>query len=228
MADDEADDIENDTAEEGSDEDEPVEDSTGDEEAHDSEQETADDGTESETETDDVDESESDDAEGDESEVEEVETAMEEGEEGEAEDEDEVTYDEPVVKSEGTFYGTGRRKESVARVWIEAGNGNITVNETDASSYFNNRVKWINSVNSPLECVEFEDDIDVWATAEGGGLTGQSEALQLGIARALVDMDPNARGKLKPEGHLTRDDRQVERKKINQPGARAKNQVSKR
>jgi small subunit ribosomal protein S9 len=159
----------------------------------------------------------------DDSQIEEVETSMSEGEE----DEDE-TRQRPVVKSDDTYYGTGRRKEAVARVWIEEGNGTITINDTPVDQFFNNRQKWINATKAPLESVGFSEDIDVWATTEGGGLTGQADAVKLGVARALVNMDQNAKSWLRPDGHLTRDDREVERKKINQPGARAKQQVSKR
>lgn len=157
-------------------------------------------------------------------ELEEIETAMA----GEGEEDEEEPPSQPTVESEGRFYGTGRRKEAVARVWVEAGSGNITVNGNDLGTYFSNRAKWTEAVRGPLECLDMEDAIDVWATAEGGGLTGQADAIELGLARALVDMDENARHWLRPEGHLTRDDREVERKKINQPGARAKSQVSKR
>lgn len=158
-------------------------------------------------------------------EIEEVETSMEEGE---APEEEEETQTKPVVKDDQQYYGTGRRKESVARVWIEAGNGTITVNDQSADQYFQNRRKWTEAVKAPLRTFDFEEDIDVWATAEGGGLTGQADAVKLGLARALVEMDENARSWLRSDGHLTRDDREVERKKINQPGARAKQQVSKR
>lgn len=158
-----------------------------------------------------------------EEEIEEVETSMSEGEP----EEDEDVREKPVV-SEGEYYGTGRRKESVARVWIEPGSGDLTVNDQDVSDYFSNRRKWTKAVEAPLDCLDFEEDIDVRATTSGGGLTGQADSLKLGIARALVEMDENAKTWLRSEGHLTRDDRQVERKKINQPGARAKQQVSKR
>jgi len=156
--------------------------------------------------------------------LEEVETSMAEGEP--EEDEDEQV--QPVVNSDDEYYGTGRRKEAVARVWIEAGSGDLTVNGQDASDYFNNRRKWTRAVEAPLNCLGFEEDVDVRASTKGGGLTGQADAIKLGVARALVEMDENARSPLRSEGHLTRDDRQVERKKINQPGARAKQQVSKR
>lgn len=147
-------------------------------------------------------------------------------------DEDEEEEDEspqrPVLKHDGRFYGTGRRKQSIARVWVKAGDGDITVNDREVSQYFNHRRTWQKAIRKPLEELGFADDVDVWATLEGGGLTGQAEALQLGIARAFVDMDENARHFLRQADLLTRDDRAVERKKINQPGARAKQQVSKR
>lgn len=156
--------------------------------------------------------------------LEEIETAMA----GEGEEDEEEPPSQPTVSTDGRFYGTGRRKEAVARVWIEAGSGEVTVNGNDLSAYFSSRAKWTEAVRGPLECLGMEDSVDVWATAEGGGLTGQADAIELGLARALVEMDENARHWLRPEGHLTRDDREVERKKINQPGARAKSQVSKR
>lgn len=157
-------------------------------------------------------------------ELEEVETSMSEG----TPDEDEDAQEKPIVKSDGRYYGTGRRKEAVARVWIEEGNGNITVNDSALDDYFNNRRKWTKAAQEPLECLGFEEDINIIAYTKGGGLTGQADAIKLGVARALCEMDDNARSWLRSDGHLTRDDRQVERKKINQPGARAKQQVSKR
>ncbi len=163
-------------------------------------------------------------------EMEDLEASLREGgaDVEEAEEEEDEGPVKPVLKHEGRFYGTGRRKESVARVWIEAGDGTVTVNGRDGEAYFQNRSLWLQEINQPLECVDFDGDVDVWTTLEGGGLTGQAGALQLGLARALVEMDENARPWLKEEGLLTRDDRMVERKKINQPGARAKQQVSKR
>jgi small subunit ribosomal protein S9 len=156
-------------------------------------------------------------------EVAELEAAM-----GEEEAEEEKGPEKPIVKHEGRFYGTGRRKQAVARVWVEAGEGNITVNDKPLEDYFMNRAIWLNDATEPLECVDMEEKIDVVATLEGGGKTGQAGALKLGIARALVEMDHNARHWLHADGLMTRDDRAVERKKINQPGARAKAQVSKR
>lgn len=146
----------------------------------------------------------------------------------EEEAEEEKGPEKPIVKHEGRFYGTGRRKQAVARVWVEAGKGNITVNDKPIEDYFMNRAIWLNDAREPLECVDMGEKIDVVATLEGGGKTGQAGALKLGIARALVEMDHNARHWLHADGLMTRDDRAVERKKINQPGARAKAQVSKR
>ncbi len=141
---------------------------------------------------------------------------------------EEETVPDPVVKHEGKFYGTGRRKNSVARVWITAGTGKFEVDGSSLEDYFDGRRRWVSEPLKPLEELEFEDKIDVTANAKGGGKTGQAEAIKLGVARALVDMDENARKPLHAEGHLTRDERNVERKKVNQPGARAKAQVSKR
>ncbi len=144
------------------------------------------------------------------------------------EPEEEPGPEKPVVKHEGRYYGTGRRKEAVARVWVTAGEGKIIINDKPAEEYFMNRHSWLQPVKAPLECVNFEEKINVWATVDGGGKTGQADAIKLGVARALVDMDENARHWLHSAGHMTRDDRATERKKINQPGARAKSQVSKR
>ncbi len=141
---------------------------------------------------------------------------------------EEETVPDPVVKHEGKFYGTGRRKNSVARVWITAGTGKFVVDGIQLEDYFDGRQRWVQEPLKPLKELEFEDKIDVTANAKGGGKTGQAEAIKLGVARALVDMDENARKPLHDEGHLTRDERNVERKKVNQPGARAKAQVSKR
>ncbi len=135
---------------------------------------------------------------------------------------------EPEIETEGKFYGTGRRKQSVARVWVTAGTGKFSVDGNDLDFYFDHRTRWTKEAKKPLACLDFEDKIDVEANLEGGGKTGQAEALKMGLARALVDMDPNARPPLHSDGLLTRDDRQAERKKINQPGARKKSQVSKR
>ncbi len=121
----------------------------------------------------------------------------------------------------------GRRKNAVARVILRTGTGKITINKREFENYFpqkNNR----DQVLLPFALTETLGKYDVYANAKGGGVTGQSEAIRLGIARALVDINPDFRKVLKPEGLLTRDPRMVERKKPGQPKARKKFQFSKR
>ncbi len=121
----------------------------------------------------------------------------------------------------------GRRKNAVARVILRTGTGKITINKREFENYFpqkNNR----DQVLLPFALTETLGKYDVYANAKGGGITGQSEAIRLGIARALVDINPDFRKVLKPEGLLTRDPRMVERKKPGQPKARKKFQFSKR
>ena len=121
----------------------------------------------------------------------------------------------------------GRRKTSTARVYLRSGSGNVTVNGQDASEYF--PVAWRRrELDLPFEVTDTIGQFDVLINANGGGLTGQAEAAQLGIARALVDYDEELRPALRSAGYLTRDDRMVERKKYGQPKARKKSQYSKR
>ena len=122
---------------------------------------------------------------------------------------------------------TGRRKESVARVRIKAGNGKQTVNRKPFDDYFGRR-NLVIEVRQPLEHVNLMDKIDVDATVDGGGLAGQAGALRLGISRALLGMDEELRKALRATGCLTRDPRMKERKKYGQPGARKRFQFSKR
>ena len=122
---------------------------------------------------------------------------------------------------------TGRRKESVARVRIKAGNGKQTVNRKAFDDYFGRR-NLVIEVRQPLEHVNLMDKIDVDATVDGGGLAGQAGALRLGISRALVGMDEELKKALRTTGCLTRDPRMKERKKYGQPGARKRFQFSKR
>jgi len=125
------------------------------------------------------------------------------------------------------FYATGRRKTSVARVWVTpSGTGEITVNGKPAAEYFD--AMRIQSINEPFGALDGETGYDVWATVRGGGVTGQAGALRHGIARALVAADEELRGTMRKEGLLTRDSRMVERKKYGQPGARKRFQFSKR
>jgi small subunit ribosomal protein S9 len=122
---------------------------------------------------------------------------------------------------------TGRRKSSVARVRLYPGKGTVTVNGKSAIDYFR-RDTLVRDLNSPLIEVQVQDRYDVVATCSGGGTTGQAGAVRLGIARALVQLDPDLRATLKRNGFLTRDSRMKERKKYGQPGARKRFQFSKR
>ena len=124
-------------------------------------------------------------------------------------------------------YGTGRRKSSIARVWLVPGKGNIKINKRTLDNYFG-REALSTVVEKPLELVNKKNELDVFAKVEGGGFTGQAGALQHGIARALLQYDPTLRSILKKEGLLTRDARMKERKKYGQKGARARFQFSKR
>ena len=124
-------------------------------------------------------------------------------------------------------YGTGRRKSSIARVWLVPGKGSIKINKRILDNYFG-RESLSTVVEKPLELVNKKNELDVFAKVEGGGITGQAGALQHGIARALLQYDPTLRSILKKEGLLTRDARMKERKKYGQKGARARFQFSKR
>ena len=121
----------------------------------------------------------------------------------------------------------GRRKEAVTRVFITRGSGSITVNDKDYKTYFP-LVYLQNQVERPLKTVEAADKFDVKINAAGGGVKGQAEAAMLGIARVLVDLNPEFRPSLKAAGLLKRDPRSVERKKFGQKKARRSFQFSKR
>ena len=125
------------------------------------------------------------------------------------------------------FWGTGRRKNALARVRIRPGDGTIKINEREVNEYFP-RLIWQSQVMQSLKAVSLEGKVDVFARATGGGLTGQAGAVRLGIARALLKLNPDLRPLLKKEGLLTRDPRMVERKKFGQKGARGMRQYSKR
>jgi small subunit ribosomal protein S9 len=125
------------------------------------------------------------------------------------------------------YYGTGRRKSSVARVYLRPGKGEIVVNRIPIEDYFNrDSVKQV--LKQPLAITGTGEDFDILVNVQGGGKTGQAGAVRLGIARALVEFNPDHRPILKKAGLLTRDARKVERKKYGQPGARKKFQFSKR
>ena len=123
--------------------------------------------------------------------------------------------------------GVGRRKEAVTRVFLSKGSGNITVNDKDYKVYFP-LVYLQNQVERPLKTIDAADKFDVKINAAGGGLKGQAEAAMLGIARALVETNPELRPALKAAGMLKRDPRSVERKKFGKKKARRSFQFSKR
>jgi small subunit ribosomal protein S9 len=125
------------------------------------------------------------------------------------------------------YYGTGRRKEAVARVFLRPGTGQIQINRRAFDDYFPQATLRM-MIQKPFEISETQGKFDVLANISGGGLTGQAGAMRLGIARALLEFDATLRPKLKVEGLLTRDSREVERKKYGQKGARARFQFSKR
>ena len=129
--------------------------------------------------------------------------------------------------SETTFYGTGRRKRSVARVYLSLGKGVIKVNGESFRDYLC-RDSLATIVMQPLVAVQEEKAYDIEINVNGGGLTGQAGAIRLGISRALLDVNSDYRSVLKEKGFLTRDARKVERKKPGQPGARKNFQFSKR
>ncbi|MCC7259446.1 MAG: 30S ribosomal protein S9 [Alphaproteobacteria bacterium] len=127
----------------------------------------------------------------------------------------------------GRAYGTGRRKDAVARVWLSKGKGKITVNGRDVSKYFARPVLQM-IVNQPFVVVDRVGNYDVNCTVEGGGLSGQAGAVRHGISRALDNYDPMLHTPLRRGGFLTRDARTVERKKYGRKKARRSFQFSKR
>jgi len=127
----------------------------------------------------------------------------------------------------GFWWGTGRRKSSVARVRIKPGDGKLLINKKQLAEYFT-REQDRNAVLAPLKAVDAEKILDVFVNVRGGGSSGQSGATLLGIARALKNYDENYIQALRDGGYLTRDSRMVERKKPGQAGARKKFQFSKR
>jgi len=128
---------------------------------------------------------------------------------------------------EDRYYATGRRKEATAKVWLQAGEGSIIVNGKDLSSYFGRKTADM-IVHQPLVLTDNLKTLDIKATVLGGGLSGQAGALRLGISRALIISNPELRSPLKKAGFLTRDSREVERKKYGRAGARKRFQFSKR
>jgi small subunit ribosomal protein S9 len=125
------------------------------------------------------------------------------------------------------YYGTGRRKHSVARVYLRPGSGTVQINERPFDNYFRSEALRM-VVQQPLQLTESSGKFDVYANISGGGLTGQAWAMRLGISRALCEFNQELRSRLKQGGFLTRDARIKERKKYGQPGARKRFQYSKR
>ncbi len=124
-------------------------------------------------------------------------------------------------------YGTGRRKSSTARVFLRPGSGVITINHRSIEQFFGRETARM-IVRQPLELTKMTDKFDVLVTVEGGGITGQAGAIRLGISRALVEYDENLKGDLRRAGFMTRDAREVERKKVGLHKARRATQFSKR
>ena len=137
------------------------------------------------------------------------------------------TVDTPATGKATWFYGTGRRKESVARVFLKAGTGQFTVNGRSVKSYFPNHA-WEHDAIEPLKFTSLSEQVDVVVTAKGGGVGGQSGAVRMGLSRAIIKFNPELQPPLRKNGFLTRDSRMKERKKYGQKGARKRFQFTKR
>jgi small subunit ribosomal protein S9 len=125
------------------------------------------------------------------------------------------------------YYGTGRRREAIARVYIKAGSGKFTINGRPVDEYFRN-VAWHTAAVEPLKFTQMHDQLEVHAQVKGGGVGGQAGAVRMGLSRALSILNPELRPSLRKNGFLTRDPRMKERKKYGQKGARRRFQFSKR
>ena len=134
---------------------------------------------------------------------------------------------EKNMDSLGRSYSTGKRKSSIARVWLKRGTGLVKINGKEENKYFSSKSHRI-LLNQPLVLSQRKSEIDIICTVEGGGLSGQAGAIRHGIARALVKFEPDLRKNLKSKGLLTRDSRIVERKKYGKAKARRSYQFSKR
>jgi small subunit ribosomal protein S9 len=126
-----------------------------------------------------------------------------------------------------TYYGTGRRKTSTARVYLTAGSGKIIINERTLEQFFGRETGHL-IVRQPLELVQMRDKFDITVSVEGGGITGQAGAIRHGITRVLMSYDETLRKSLRVAGFVTRDAREVERKKVGRRKARRGTQFSKR
>jgi len=125
------------------------------------------------------------------------------------------------------YYGTGRRKSSAARVFMTKGSGEIVINDRPIDEFFGRETARM-IVRQPLEKLEMLDKFDIKATVKGGGISGQAGAIRLGLTRALMEYDEELRGPLRKAGYVTRDAREVERKKVGLHKARKATQYSKR
>ena len=141
--------------------------------------------------------------------------------------EPEIVTKEPKLDALGRAYATGRRKDAVARVWVRNGSGKFLVNGKEMPAYFARPTLQM-IINQPFQVINRLGQFDVLCTVNGGGLSGQAGAVRHGVSRALINFDPNLRPILKSGGFLTRDDRQVERKKYGKAKARRSFQFSKR
>lgn len=130
-------------------------------------------------------------------------------------------------KTQETYYGTGRRKSSTARVYLRRGNGGIFANGRSIDEYFGRETARM-VIRQPLDLLSMLQSVEIHASVSGGGPSGQAGAIQLGIARALVQYDESNRSALRKNGFLTRDAREVERKKVGLHKARKRPQYSKR
>ena len=137
------------------------------------------------------------------------------------------TAESPLAGKTLWFHGTGRRKESIARVFLRAGAGKFTVNGREVNSYFPNHA-WKHDATEPLKFTNLADQVDVVVTAHGGGTGGQAGAVRMGLSRAIARFNPELRPALRKNGFLTRDSRMKERKKYGLKRARKAPQYTKR
>ncbi len=129
---------------------------------------------------------------------------------------------------QAVYWGTGRRKSAIARVRLIPGEGKVIINGRDGENYLQYNQSYLATTKAPLEILGLEGDYDILVNVKGGGVTGQAEAIRLGVARALCELSPDNRPPLKIEGYLTRDPRAKERKKYGLRKARKAPQFSKR
>jgi len=129
--------------------------------------------------------------------------------------------------AQAQYYGTGRRKSAIARVYARTGTGRITINNKQLEEYFGRKTDCM-LVRQPLDAVAMTDKLDIVVKVVGGGPTGQAGAIRHGLSRALIALDENLRPPLRKAGYVTRDAREVERKKVGLHGARRRPQYSKR